>query len=370
MFASQLIRTEFRSFLARHVFFTILGVGILSSFLALRARAVATLIIDGQGFENPPYTQTFDFDGKLEGQLASLPSIPSKARWLASENTNSTAVLQSGVVKSGTQAVEVNHSVGDDPSFWGVPISGWPSERYVGIEWDMRIEGPSGAVGTEFGPYFGIDAIDDAGVGAEEGLIGSMGVLATSGEVVYTEASTLHLASTGTTVNFGEWNHFHLDLDFQEHEYIVILNGVELHTEPFVEGEFLDQFSDSPISTFDPFSEGVAGTAYFDNYFVYQTDAKEPFPNADFDEDIDVDGSDFLAFQQGNGITTGATHGDGDADVNGAVNGMDLIFWENQYGFPPPPLPAAPLTNVPEPSCLSLALMALILVPQFTTRKR
>ena len=55
--------------------------------------------------------------------------------------------------------------------------------------------------------------------------------------------------------------------------------------------------------------------------------------SADFDQDGDVDGIDFLALQVGWGIQEPAVIGDGDADGNGAVNAFDLLAWENQYGL-------------------------------------
>lgn len=53
---------------------------------------------------------------------------------------------------------------------------------------------------------------------------------------------------------------------------------------------------------------------------------------ADFDSDSDVDGSDFLAWQRGFGLLTGANPSDGDADGNGAVDGDDLTIWATDYG--------------------------------------
>lgn len=56
-------------------------------------------------------------------------------------------------------------------------------------------------------------------------------------------------------------------------------------------------------------------------------------PSADFDEDGDVDGRDFLAWQRGHGITSpNAEKGDGDADNDTDVDGVDLGVWQDQYG--------------------------------------
>jgi len=54
--------------------------------------------------------------------------------------------------------------------------------------------------------------------------------------------------------------------------------------------------------------------------------------DADFDADNDIDGADFLAWQQGFGTNSGATLAQGDANGDGAVNAADLAVWENQYG--------------------------------------
>lgn len=82
-----------------------------------------------------------------------------------------------------------------------------------------------------------------------------------------------------------------------------------------------------------------------------------PDPSADFDEDGDKDGVDFLAWQLGFGITSGASKAQGDADNNGTVDAADLAVWELQYDTPALVAGAA----VPEPAAATLALAALCL---------
>ena len=54
---------------------------------------------------------------------------------------------------------------------------------------------------------------------------------------------------------------------------------------------------------------------------------------ADFDTDGNVDGGEFLTWQQNSGTATGATRAQGDADGNGAVDAADLATWQATFGF-------------------------------------
>jgi hypothetical protein len=80
-------------------------------------------------------------------------------------------------------------------------------------------------------------------------------------------------------------------------------------------------------------------------------------PSADFDEDGDIDGVDFLTWQNGLGMLLNASHADGDAD--GDVDSVDLDIFETTYGLSPF---AAALVGVPEPGSLTLLLSASFLL--------
>jgi fibronectin-binding autotransporter adhesin len=54
--------------------------------------------------------------------------------------------------------------------------------------------------------------------------------------------------------------------------------------------------------------------------------------NADFDNDTDVDGRDFLIWQRGFGLTAQLTNANGDADADGTVTGLDLGIWGENFG--------------------------------------
>lgn len=77
------------------------------------------------------------------------------------------------------------------------------------------------------------------------------------------------------------------------------------------------------------FAVGASDLAVWESQYQ---DVSTPKPsNGDADGDGDFDGLDFLAWQRGFGITDGATAADGDANADGAVNSADLAIWESNY---------------------------------------
>ncbi len=262
----------------------------LTFLLACSSQAAVIDIVDGEGFESPSYST-----GTLEGQVASLPSDAVDGVWQASIGTTSTATVQTSVVQSGSQAVRVTRAPNeaDGGGRFGIELSGWPDPagpvggRFICIMWDMYVDGPLGVPGQSFGPFFGVEAYDDDGVGLSNGLIGSLGVDATTGDVLYQAAGTGFLTETGSTVNFGEWNTFRIDIDFLLNQYQVFVNGsddplsmIPLVTEGFVDGAGLAQFTDAPLATFaaagDSISQATGGSAWFDNYRIVQGKIPEP----------------------------------------------------------------------------------------------
>ena len=80
--------------------------------------------------------------------------------------------------------------------------------------------------------------------------------------------------------------------------------------------------------------------------------------SADFDSDVDIDGTDFLLWQQGNGTLGGGTLADGDANLDANVDSEDLTVWQGQYGVTPVSTLAS--TSVPEPSSVLLLLLGVV----------
>jgi len=82
-------------------------------------------------------------------------------------------------------------------------------------------------------------------------------------------------------------------------------------------------------------------------------------PMADFDDDNDVDGADFLVWQRGLGTASGATNAQGNADGDQDVDGADLGIWKSTFGSST----IAAITSsapVPEPTAWQLLLVALV----------
>jgi len=104
----------------------------------------------------------------------------------------------------------------------------------------------------------------------------------------------------------------------------------------------------------DPYYDDVAFTL-IDNVEVEQF-VEPPAEDADFDADGDVDGADFLKWQQELGRTGTATLADGDANGDMNVTAADLAIWQAQFG---PGAPAAAAAGaVPEPATWCLTVLA------------
>lgn len=92
-----------------------------------------------------------------------------------------------------------------------------------------------------------------------------------------------------------------------------------------------------------------------------------PVTDADFNNNGVVDGADFLIWQRGFGINSGATNGQGDADSNGKVDAADLAIWKSNFGQP---AATAAAGAVPEPSAAILAAMATSVLVPLRMRKK
>jgi hypothetical protein len=85
--------------------------------------------------------------------------------------------------------------------------------------------------------------------------------------------------------------------------------------------------------------------------------AAEKPATGDFDSDGDVDGADFLIWQQGVGITGTAQRMNGDANGDLNVDGADLGVWRTQFAGAPM---TTAVSTVPEPATAGLLILATI----------
>jgi hypothetical protein len=123
----------------------------------------------------------------------------------------------------------------------------------------------------------------------------------------------------------------------------------------------------------DPYMTGRAGILYNEDddnttgVFRFAEAQDTPFIEGapgDYDGDDDVDGADFLIWQQGLGSTTNLA---ADGSGNGVVDAADLELWKTNFG---PGGAAGTVGAVPEPAGLALMLVAALAAAQVGKRRR
>jgi hypothetical protein len=293
-------------------------------------QAASTILTTG--FEAPTFTT-----GNLQGQ----------GGWVSAGAGTSTAVVQNSIVNSGSQAVTVTKAATTNSDRrWAVPVSGYPVQRFVIVDWDMRVTQAS--ILTGFGPFFGVDTYD---ADVTPYVLGSLGVDASTGDVLYQEQDSGELKETNSFAAFGAWNHFRLILDFGNDTYRAYFNGAQVANTGFVDRGFgLDNFTDADIATFaaasDPVSQTVSASAVFDNFTIRDGLA------GDYNNDGIVDNGDYSAWKStfGNSVVAGK-FADGSSD--GVVNAADYVIWRNNFGaniFTGSGSAAGSSASIPEPA--------------------
>jgi hypothetical protein len=337
----------FRRPLSRHPwFFVAAACWLLLSQFSHSTSASGTIL--STGFESPYVL------GPLQGQFG----------WVTAGSGSSTAIVENSVVNSGTQAVSVTKAAaaGSDRR-WAVPVSGYPTQRYVIVDWEMRVAQAS--VLTGFGPFFGVEAYD-----ADEApyLLGSLGVDATTGEVLYQAQDTGSLTPTGQTVNFNQWYHYRLVFDFATDTYRGFLNGASAALTGFVDRSFgLNNFTDADIATFaaaaDPTSQAVSSSAIFDNFVIRDGLL------GDYDNDGDVDNTDYTSWRQTFGTAISPAGNSADGNRNGGVDAGDYVIWRHNLGqslFAGSGL----ASDVPVPEPIGLLTLSPVFILWFLSGKR
>lgn len=251
------------------------------AFSAASLHAATFTLVDAEGFENN--TTTFAGTGRLEGQAAKTFGGTGMVAWSAEVGnpaaSMANAIVQSAVVGAGTKAVKVDKVASSDDR-WGVFGNFAPVERYVCVDWSMYVEDANGATGT-FGPFFGVEVNSDNG-GVVARMAG-LGVDATTGDVLAFGGNLAGLIETGAVVNFNTWNDFRIILDDLTDSYTAYLNGAlvasEAYDDPAGSLAFLTDASISALAAAgDPASQALTGTAYFDDFIMFETDLNKAVP--------------------------------------------------------------------------------------------
>ena len=332
-----------------------LGIGLITSYTCqvwLAQSVVASGTILSTGFD--------DFsNGALAGQHG----------WLTAGTGGSTAVVQDSVFLSSGKAVTVTKQLGtNNDRRWAKPVSGLPTQRFVTIDWDMLVSQTTNPVG--FGPFFGVDTYD---ADTTPYVLGSLGVDATTGDVLYQFQDSGVLVKTGSVVVFNAWNHFRIVLDFQTDTYMGYLNGALIAATGFVDRGFgLNNFTDADIATFaasdDYDSQTKSGAAVFDNFVIRDGLV------GDFDIDGDVDMADYTRWRDRFGMSVSPAGNQADGSGNGIVDASDYVVWRKHLGTSLfSGIGAGALGAVPEPTgvaCLTIAAAVCSSVTVRKTRRR
>jgi hypothetical protein len=180
-------------------------------------------------------------------------------------------------------------------------------------------------------------------------------------QAVSIDMSYYEIRSTAGSLNLGGWS----SLDDAEGGDPV---GTGWDEAPASTANLLSEVNLQSMSTFAPggsaslgnafsvgqaqdisfFYAGPGATVLRSGIVSYVTGAND----ADFDNDSDVDGNDFLIWQRGVGV--GNNNATGDANASGTVDGADLAIWRSQFG----PASTAAAAAVPEPGSLALLVVA------------
>jgi hypothetical protein len=309
--------------------------------------ACAAGTILSTGFESP-YTPT-----QLEGQSG----------WVAVGGVSSTATVQNSIKLSGSQAVRVVKAANSNRR-WAVRLDGYPTQSLVAIDWDMLVSRTPNS--TSFGPFFGVEAYDDEG--QEIGLFGSLGVDATTGDVLYQAQDTGYFTETNSNVVFNRWHHYRLLLDFDEEMYHGYFDGQLIASTGFVDRDLnLDDFTDADISALAaaPGAEAAALSSFavIDNFLI-----RDGF--GDYDVDGDVDTADYDLWRSTYDQTVSIPGNGADGSGNGVVDAADYVVWRKNQGPSQPGGASSINFPVPEPTSALLALLSLQITALATARRR
>lgn len=285
----------------------------------------------------------------LQGQPTNPPV------WKTTFGGASSATVKSGVGIGNSPGVEVTrNAVANGDQHWAIPVTGYPTQRYAIVDWDMKVS--QATVPGSFGPFMGVDIFDDKG---PVYLLGTLGVDASTGDVLYQFQDTGFITETGLVVNFNQWYHYRIVLDFGSDIYLGYVNGNQVVSTGFVDRGFgLDNFTDANIATF-AVGEGnlqlMSATAVFDNFMIRDGLL------GDYNNDGSVNTSDWTTWRSsyGNVITPAGNLADGNR--NGLVDAADYIIWRDNRGASISSGAGIGANLVPEPAGGSVVISSVLL---------
>ncbi len=317
---------------------------VLIGAVAGMATAAGTII--STGFESPYMA------GPLQGQFG----------WVSAGSGTSSATVQNSIKLSGAQAVQVVRAANSDYR-WAAQVAGYPTQSLVIIDWDMRVSQTPNS--TSFGPFFGIEAYDD--VGQPLGLLGSLGVDASTGDVLYQAQDSGVFTESNQNIVFNQFHHYRLMLDFSTDTYRGYFDGNLVASTGFVDRSFnLNDFTDADISAIaaaaDSASRALTSSAVFDNLVV-----RDGF--GDYDVDGDIDTADYALWRSTFDQSVQFSGNGADGNNNGVVDAADYVVWRKRFG-PSPSAGTGSVNFVPEPTSLFLALLSFQAIVLSAGRRR
>lgn len=316
----------------------------------LRANAASTIISTDFG---SPYV----VGSPLQGQPSPPPA------WTTAGAGGSTATVKAGVGMSGTPGVEVTRAAAANADRrWAIPVTGYPTQRYVIVDWDMKVS--EATVLGGFGPFMGVDTYDADIVPY---VLGALGVDASTGDVLYQFQDSGVLTETGLVVNFDQWYHYRLVLDFASDTYLGYVNGSQVAATGFVDRGFgLNNFTDADIATFaaaaDAISQNLSATAVFDNFVVRDGLL------GDYNIDGAVTATDRTTWRSSFGNSVSPTGNLADGNGNGLVDAADYVIWRDNLGASISSGAGLGAALVPEPTFAAVTISGFLLA--FATQRR
>ncbi len=161
-------------------------------------------------------------------------------------------------------------------------------------------------------------------------------------------------------VTYTDWDRIHPNFTPFDHNSTVLTNPpLEINFQPdltagFEYARFFEPTVPAPLVGLDLLNPAQVSDTQLLSFLGDV--ANQAVADADFDQDGDIDGSDFLRWQTGFGTLAGASLAAGNADFDGDVDQDDLLAWQQQFGNLSNEAVAA--ASVPEPATLSLLLLA------------